>query len=99
MCILCDIYNKHPNAKCGNMSIKVLKDKISSSTRFMIIQWDGTLEGVADFKAKGGKNKLIIEEDDVIDDDSWQLSDEEWEEWEDELDEDGDDLDDEADDI
>jgi hypothetical protein len=29
MCILCDIYNKHPNAKCGNMSIKVLKDKIS----------------------------------------------------------------------
>ena len=30
MCILCDIYNKHPNAKCGNMSIKVLKDKISA---------------------------------------------------------------------
>jgi hypothetical protein len=30
MCILCDIYNKHPNAKCGNMSIKVLKDKIST---------------------------------------------------------------------
>jgi hypothetical protein len=29
MCILCDIYNKHPNAKCGNMSMKVLKDKIS----------------------------------------------------------------------
>ena len=29
MCILCDIYNKHPNARCGNMSIKVLKDKIS----------------------------------------------------------------------
>ena len=29
MCILCDIYNKHPNAKCGNMSIKVLKDKIA----------------------------------------------------------------------
>ena len=28
MCILCDIYNKHPNARCGNMSIKVLKDKI-----------------------------------------------------------------------
>jgi hypothetical protein len=30
MCILCDIYNKHPNAKCGNMSIKVLKDKVSA---------------------------------------------------------------------
>ena len=30
MCILCDIYNKHPSAKCGNMSIKVLKDKISA---------------------------------------------------------------------
>jgi hypothetical protein len=30
MCILCDIYNKHPNAKCGNMSMKVLKDKIST---------------------------------------------------------------------
>jgi len=30
MCILCDIYNKHPNARCGNMSIKVLKDKIST---------------------------------------------------------------------
>jgi len=30
MCILCDIYNKHPNAKCGNMSIKVLKDKIAT---------------------------------------------------------------------
>jgi hypothetical protein len=30
MCILCDIYNKHPNSKCGNMSIKVLKDKIST---------------------------------------------------------------------
>ena len=30
MCIVCDIYNKHPSAKCGNMSIKVLKDKISA---------------------------------------------------------------------
>ena len=30
MCIICDIYNKHPNARCGNMSIKVLKDKIST---------------------------------------------------------------------
>jgi hypothetical protein len=29
MCILCDIYNKHPVAKCGNMSIAVLKNKIS----------------------------------------------------------------------
>ena len=30
MCIICDIYNKHPSARCGNMSIKVLKDKIST---------------------------------------------------------------------
>jgi hypothetical protein len=29
MCILCDIYNKHPVAKCGNMSIAILKNKIS----------------------------------------------------------------------
>ncbi len=29
LCILCDIYNKHPVAKCGNMSITTLKNKIS----------------------------------------------------------------------
>ena len=29
MCILCDIYNKHPVAKCGNMSIAILKNKIA----------------------------------------------------------------------
>jgi hypothetical protein len=29
MCILCDIYNKHPTAKCGSMSLKTLKEKIS----------------------------------------------------------------------
>lgn len=29
MCILCDIYNKHPHAKCGNMSIAILKNKIA----------------------------------------------------------------------
>ena len=29
MCILCDIYNKHPVAKCGNMSIAILKNIIS----------------------------------------------------------------------
>ena len=28
LCILCDIYNKHPVSKCGNMSISVLKNKI-----------------------------------------------------------------------
>jgi hypothetical protein len=28
MCILCDIYNKHPRSKCGNMSILTLKNKI-----------------------------------------------------------------------
>jgi hypothetical protein len=28
LCILCDIYNKHPVSKCGNMSISVLKYKI-----------------------------------------------------------------------
>jgi hypothetical protein len=29
MCILCDIYNKHPTAKCGSMSLKILKEKIA----------------------------------------------------------------------
>jgi hypothetical protein len=29
LCILCDIYNKHPVAKCGNMSIALLKNKIA----------------------------------------------------------------------
>jgi len=29
MCILCDIYNKHPIAKCGSISLKALKDKIA----------------------------------------------------------------------
>ena len=29
MCILCDIYNKHPVSKCGNMSIAILKNKIA----------------------------------------------------------------------
>ena len=29
MCILCDIYNKHPVSKCGTMSIAILKNKIS----------------------------------------------------------------------
>ena len=30
MCILCDIYNKYPSSKGGNMSIMVLKNKINS---------------------------------------------------------------------
>lgn len=29
MCILCDIYNKHPSTKCGSMTIKVLKERIA----------------------------------------------------------------------
>ena len=29
MCILCDIYNKHPSTKCGCMTTKVLKEKIA----------------------------------------------------------------------
>jgi hypothetical protein len=30
MCILCDLYNKHPIAKCGNMTIATLKTKVST---------------------------------------------------------------------
>jgi len=30
MCILCDIYNKNPSSKCGNMPISTLKNKIKS---------------------------------------------------------------------
>lgn len=30
MCIICDIYNKHPTAKCNSMSLLVLKSKISN---------------------------------------------------------------------
>ena len=29
MCIVCDIYNKHPVTKCGLMSMKVLKEKVA----------------------------------------------------------------------
>ena len=29
LCIICDIYNKHPTAKCSNMSITVIKSKIA----------------------------------------------------------------------
>jgi hypothetical protein len=29
MCILCDIYNKHPRSKCGSMSLNILKNKIA----------------------------------------------------------------------
>lgn len=29
MCILCDLYNKHPIAKCGNMTIATLKMKVA----------------------------------------------------------------------
>jgi hypothetical protein len=30
MCIICDIYNKHPTTRCGTMSMKVLKEKLSN---------------------------------------------------------------------
>ena len=30
LCIICDIYNKHPTAKCTNMSITVIKSKIAN---------------------------------------------------------------------
>ena len=30
LCIICDIYNKHPVAKCTSMSITILKSKISN---------------------------------------------------------------------
>jgi hypothetical protein len=29
MCILCDIYNKNPTTKCGTMTLKTLKDKVT----------------------------------------------------------------------
>tara|TARA_B100000795_G_C22806649_1_gene445387 strand:+ start:9123 stop:10199 length:1077 start_codon:yes stop_codon:yes gene_type:complete len=29
LCIICDIYNKHPTAKCTNMSMSILKNKIA----------------------------------------------------------------------
>jgi hypothetical protein len=51
MCILCDIYNKHPVAKCGTMSIAILKNKIShilndndmKLSRNGIMRFDGVL--------------------------------------------------------
>ena len=30
MCILCDIYNKHPTTRCGTMSMKILKEKLAN---------------------------------------------------------------------
>lgn len=51
MCMLCEIYNRHPTTKCGTMCIKTLKQKISNELENIdmklsangIIRFDGVL--------------------------------------------------------
>ena len=44
-------------------AFRVVKDKIMASTRVMIVQWNGDVESVMDFKCIGGKNRKVQEEE------------------------------------
>jgi 16S rRNA (guanine966-N2)-methyltransferase len=48
-------------------AFRVLKDKIMASTRVMIVQWNGDVESVMDFKSTGGKNRKQQEEEGIVD--------------------------------
>ena len=48
-------------------AFRIIKDKIMASTRVMIVQWNGDLESVMEFKCVGGKNRKSHEEEPLPD--------------------------------